>query len=236
MAMHRLGDLCSVWALMTTRLLRAALLLSIAACATTPARKIEATSTLEDVPNEPVDAGTAVADASPAPAPVEAPAPAPLTFVKVEATEGFSVMMPKDPQEQRNSVALPRNAGTVSNASLTSSVDGVVYSVTRSEYPAPFLKKVGAKKMLSEVRGGLAGQLKGTVVDEKDLDLAGHPGQTFAVTGGAKLVRARSALVGGQLFTMVVIYSGNVPEKADEFLSSLTLKDPPPAPAPAPKK
>jgi hypothetical protein len=222
---------------MTTRLILGALLLSFVACVTTPTKKIEASSTLEDLPNEPVDAGTA-AVATPAPAPVEAPAPAPvLTFVKVEATEGFSVMMPKDPQEQRNSVALPKNAGTVNNASLTSSVDGVVYSVTRSEYPAPFIKKIGAKKMLGEVRSGLSGQLKGTVSDEKDVELSGHPGQTFTVAGAAKMVRARSALVGGQLFTMVVIYSGNVPEKADEFLNSLALKDPPPPPAPAaPKK
>lgn len=222
---------------MTTRLLLGALLLSFIACVTTPTKKIEASSTLEDLPNEPVDAGVDAAASAPVVAKVETPAPAPaMAFVKVEATEGFSVMMPKDPQEQRNSMALPKNAGTLNNATLTSTVDGVVYSVTRSEYPAPFIKKIGAKKMLGEVRNGLSNSLKGTISDEKDQELAGHPGQSFTVAGAAKMVRARSALVAGQLFTLVVIYSGNVPEKADEFLNSIELKDPPPAPVAAPKK
>ncbi len=205
-----------------------ATLLSIAACVT-PTKKIEASSTLEDLPNEPVDAGAPEAVA--ANPKEDAPPPTPVvTFVKAEVPEGFSVMMPKEPQVQRNSV--PIKAGNVSTVAMSSNVDGVIYSVTRAEYPESIVKKAGAKKMLGEVRSGLATQLKGTVSDEADAELSGHPGQTFNVAGASNMVRARSAIVANQLYTLVVVYTGKLPEKAEEFLTSLELKSPPPPPAP----
>jgi hypothetical protein len=136
--------------------------------------------------------------------------------------------MPKDPQVQRGEVKLKK--GSVATLTVTSNVDGVIYSVTRAEYPEAVAKKAGPKKLLTETREGLAKGLKGTVTDEKDLELAGHPGETFGVAGAANMVRARSAIVKNQLFSLIVVYAGKVPEKADEFLNSIELKDPPPAP------
>jgi hypothetical protein len=189
---------------------------------------IEASSTIEEVPNEELpaaDAGTLAA----APEKKEEPPPAPtVTFTKAEATEGFAVSMPKDPQVQRNSVELKK--GKVMTVSLSSNVEGVIYSVTRAEYPEAIVKKAGTKKMLTEAREGLAKQLKGTVSDEKEALLAGHPGETFTVAGTSNMVRARSAIVANQLFSLIVVYTGKVPDKADEFLNSIELKNPP-APA-----
>lgn len=195
----------------------------------------QASSTIEDVPNEPVaDAGTAapVAESKPE---EEAPPPS-LTFVKAVATEGFSVMMPADPQVQRNEVALKK--GKVVTVTMTSTVDNVVYSVTRAEYPESMVKKAGPAKMLAEVRSGLGKQLGGTASDEQDVELAGNPGQIFVVAGSAKMLKARSVLAGSQLYTLLVLYSGKLPVKADEFLGSLVLAPPgPKAPAdPPPSK
>jgi hypothetical protein len=193
---------------MNNRLLAAALL-GLVACVT-PTKKIEASSTLEDLPNEPVDAGapTEVAAAKPdAAKPKDDTPPPSLTFVRADATEGFSVLLPKDPQVQRNTV--PLKAGNVTTVALFSNVDGAIYSASRSDYPEAIVKKKGAKRMLGEVLTGLSNQFKGPVSDELDAELAGHPGQTF---------------------TVAVVYTGKVPEKADEFFSSLELKNPPPAP------
>ena len=113
-------------------------------------------------------------------------------------------------------------------------MDGVIYSVTRAEYPEAMAKKSGSKKLLNEAREGLAKALAGAASDEKDQDLSGHPGETFTIAGAKNMVRARSAVVKNQLFNLIVVYTGKVPEKADEFLNSIELKDPPPPSAGAP--
>lgn len=204
-----------------------------------PKRLVGASSTVEELPSEPT------ADATPETAPEipeaveEAPEPAPApppppAFVKVEAAEGFSVMMPKDPEVQRRSVPL-KKSGTVQTVTMSATLDGVIYSVTRAEYPEVVVKKKGTQKMLSDVREGLAAQLKGTVSDEKDAPLQGYPGQTFTIAGASNIVQARSAIVGHQVYSLVVVYTGQAPERASEFLGSIELAAAPaPAPAPAP--
>jgi len=192
---------------------------------------IEASSTIEDLPNEVVDAGAAETAAAPEKKD-EAAAPV-VAFVKYEAAEGFSVSMPKDPQVQRGSVTLKK--GSVSTLTVTANVEGVIYSVTRAEYPEAVAKKAGPKKLLTQTREDLAKAAKGTVSDEKELELAGHPGETFSIAGAANMIKARSAVVKNQLFSLIVVYAGKQPEKADEFLNSIEVKDAPAAAVPIAK-
>jgi hypothetical protein len=219
-----------------SRLILTAALLSLAfAC--TPKRVAEASSTIEDMPNEPVaDAGTAststtTADATP---PKEdAPPPAPsLTLARFEAPEGFTAMLPANPEVKRSEVPQGKKKINVLTAQVTA--QGAIYSLTRLEYPESVIKKLGAAKMLGDTQAGVAAQAKGSVTETKDVELAGNPGQTFTVAGAQNMVRARSALVGSSLYSLMVVYTGKVPEKADEFLNSLELTAPA-APAPAPK-
>lgn len=203
----------------------------------TPKRVVEASSTIEDLPNEPsTEAGpsapesspeTAAADAQPAPAPAPAP-----SLIKVDVTEGFSVLLPKDPQVQRRAVPL-KKSGTVQTVTLSASLDGALYSVTRADYPAAVVAKKGATKMLGEVKAGLAAQLKGTVGEEKDSPLVGHPGQSFSIASATNIVQARSAVVGNQVFSLIVVHTGPPPALTATFLNSIELVAAPPAPAPA---
>ena len=75
----------------------------------------QATSTIEEIENEPVPDAGAVAAAAEKPEPPPAPT---LTFVKYEATEGFSVSMPKDPQVQRGSQPL-KKGGSIATVSVS---------------------------------------------------------------------------------------------------------------------
>lgn len=189
-----------------------------------PKRLMGASSTVEELPSEPTaDAAPEIPEAVEEAAPVPDPAPPlPPAFVKVEAAEGFSVMMPKEPEVQRRSVPL-KKSGTVQTVTMSATLDGVIYSVTRAEYPDVVVKKKGAQKMLSDVREGLAAQLKGTVSDEKDAPLQGYPGQTFTIAGANNMVQARSAVVANQVYSLVVVYTGQAPERASEFLGSTEL-------------
>lgn len=191
-----------------------------------PKRLAAASSTVEELPSEPTaEAAPETAPEIPEAVEEEAPAPAPPpppAFVKVEATEGFSVMMPPEPEVQRRSVPL-KKSGTVQTVTMSATLDGVIYSVTRADYPDVVVKKKGTQKMLSDVRDGLAAQLEGTVSDEKDAPLQGYPGQTFTIAGASNMVQARSAVVGGQVYSLVVVYTGQAPERASEFLDSIEL-------------
>ena len=207
----------------TTLLLTLTLLL--VACA--PKRVAEASSTLEDLPNEPTADAAPVAEAV-TEEPAATPAPPAPALVKVELTEGFTVLMPKDSKVQRKALAL-KKGGTIQTVTAEGLLDGVLYSVTRAEFPEAVAKKRGVTKMLSEVRDGLAAQLKGAVSEEKDVELLGHPGQSFAVAGANNLALVRSAVVENQVYSLIVVYSGKVPDQAATFLGSIELMAPPAA-------
>jgi hypothetical protein len=135
--------------------------------------------------------------------------------------EGFSVLFPVEPQVQRN--AVEDKLGTYNAVRFDTNVNGVVFVVSRLDYPEAAFTKLGPKKILAQGRNGIASQVKGKPADEKDLELDGFPGQTFSVVGQDRLIKARSVVVKNQLYTLVVVYTGATPEKADAFLGSLEL-------------
>lgn len=206
--------------------------LACLALACTPKRVIQASATIEDLPNEPVDAGVAAAAPGTGPA-APAPAPAAAASKRVEVSEGFSAEFPSDPVVQR---ATPQSKnGPVPTVTVSVNVAGVVYAITRQDYPEATVAKAGPKKMLTQSRLDVTRDLKDPKVsDEKEVELAGFPGKTFLVTATDRVVKARSAVVQNSLYTMVVVFSGPAPGNADAFLNSLELKNPPAAPAPAP--
>lgn len=182
--------------------------LLVSACAAS--KPVEAGATIEEVPNEP---GAA------------APAPAPAAMNKLETPDGFNISMPGTPQEARNKVTIP--AGDVLTASWTVNENGILYSVSIADYPPSVVAKRTAETFLDEGRNGLVNQLKGTLKEESDITLDGHPGKAFMVSSEAGDVKARNYLVGARLYTLLVLYSPNLgAPKAEEFLSSLALTAP----------
>lgn len=214
------------------------LTLSLLSSACAPKRVPEASSTVEELPLEPSEE---VAPPRPEDGPTEQlqakeVVPAPAAFQRLDATEGFSVMLPKDAAVQRKAVPLNKT-GTLQAqiVTISANLDGVLYSVTRVDYPETMATKRGPEKMLKEVREGLAAQLKGTVRDQRPVTLAGHPGEEFTVVGATNTIKARSAAVANQVYSLIAVSAGaaEAPRSA-EFLGSLELAAPPPAPAPAP--
>lgn len=185
------------------------------ACATHQAAQTEASSTVEEIPNEEgADVG-----ASP-----EATA----QLKRVEAPEGFIVQMPGEPQVLRNKVTIP--AGDVTTAAWTSNVEGVIYSISIADYPEKVIAARPAEAFLEEGKQGLVNQLKGTLKAEEAITLNEvYPGKAYTVSSDNGEVRARNYLVGPRLYTMLVLYNPSIGAPgADAFLGSLELVNPPP--------
>lgn len=177
-----------------------------------------ATSTIEDVPNEPVP-GEQGAAAAPAPA-----------FKPYEATEGFTINMPTEPQVERKQV--PLGANTVNTAAFSSRTeDGTIYSISTADYPERLVASRPPEALLNEGKDGLVKQVQGTIKEEADVTIDGYPGKSYTVSSPVVgEIKARNFLVGPRLYTLLVIYNPNHPNNtADAFLTSLKLVNPPPA-------
>ncbi|WP_309894402.1 hypothetical protein [Archangium sp.] len=152
----------------------------------------------------------------------------PVQLQKLSPPEGFSVMIPGEPQAQRGEVAIP--GGKVQTAAWTTNSEGVLYSISTADYPEKTVASNPASAFLNEGRNGLVNQLKGTVKNEEDVTLQGYPGKAFTVASDAGEVRARNFLVGPRLYTLLVLYNPSIgAPMADQFLTSLELINPPPA-------
>jgi hypothetical protein len=136
--------------------------------------------------------------------------------------DGFRVRMPGTPQVVRNKVAIP--AGDVLTGAYTANVDGVIYSVSYTDYPQKVVSSRPPTAFLDEGRNGLVNQLKGTLRDEAAVQLQGHPGRSYTVVSDNGTVRARNFMVGPRLYTLLVLFNPSVgAPQADAFLESLEL-------------
>lgn len=186
-----------------------------AACATQQSAQTEASSSVEEIPNE--EGGAQPAPAAPT-----------VQLNRVEAPEGFAVRLPGEPQVVRNKVTIP--AGDVTTAAWTSNIDGVIYSISMADYPEKVVASRPPEAFLEEGKQGLVNQLKGTLKNEEAVTINGtYPGKAYTVSSDNGEVRARNYLVGPRLYTLLVLYNPSIGAPgADEFLGSLELINPPP--------
>jgi hypothetical protein len=198
-----------------SRLLAALVTLSLlgAACATK--ESASASSTVEEMPTEETT-----------------PAQPEAQMQKLSPEEGFTVLFPSQVEPQRNSVDI--KGGKVTTASWIAEVEGVRYSVSTTDYPEKIIAAYKPQNFLNEIKNGVVNQIKGTISSEQEITLQDYPGKAFTVSSAAGEVRSRVYLVGPRLYTMLVVYNPSIgAPKADEFLGSLELINPPPAIPPA---
>jgi hypothetical protein len=207
-----------------------ALTLIASGCATSQGQTTQAggSSTVEELPTEDGAQGQQQVEATPAPA--AEPAASAVQFATVGSPDdGFTIKMPGSPQVVRNKVTIA--SGDVNIATWNSSVDGVIYALTATDYPVKFVAARAPETLLNkEGRDVLVGQLKGTLKSEENLTINDtYPGKAFVIASDQGEVRARSYLVGPRLYTMLALYNPSIgAPAADEFLRSLTLINPPP--------
>jgi hypothetical protein len=116
------------------------------------------------------------------------------------ASKAFTVKMPGDPSEIKNTVPSP--AGNLTIIAYVLKQPNQVLGVTVTEMPAAALKD-GADQLLGGVKVGLTAVSGTKVVSEEKITLGSHPGREFVITTpkvGTRKIRAY--LVGSRLFTL----------------------------------
>ncbi|WP_002633333.1 hypothetical protein [Myxococcus hansupus] len=182
----------------------------------------EASSTIEEVPNEGGDAVPAV------------------QFNVLEAPEGFTVKLPpmETPIEPtRTEAALPKRTDKATLVTYSATKDGVSYIVNSVDYPEAFVATVPAEALINGGIQGIAQQVSGELKSSEDITLDGYPGKAYMLASPSGEVKGRSFLVGPRVYNLITVYNAAIGAPgADEFLNSLTLINPPPQverPAPA---
>ncbi|WP_284662407.1 hypothetical protein [Myxococcus sp. SDU36] len=172
----------------------------------------EATSTIEEVANEGGDAPPAVA------------------FNMLDAPEGFTVKLPgPPPQAQRSEAALPKRTDKAMLVTYAANEEGVSYIVNAVDYPEAFVATVPAEALINGGIQGIAGQVGGELKSSEDITLDGYPGKAYVLASPSGEVKGRSFLVGPRVYNLITVYNAAIGAPgADEFLTSLTLLNPPP--------
>ncbi|WP_426755252.1 hypothetical protein [Myxococcus sp. Y35] len=175
----------------------------------------EASSTIEEVPNE----GGDVAPEVPA-----------VQFNVLEAPEGFTVKMPGPaPQPQRAEAPLPKRTDKASLVTYATTQDNVTYLINTVDYPEAFVATVPAEALITGGIQGIAGQVSGELKSSEDITLDGYPGKAYVLASPSGEVKGRSYLVGPRIYNLIAVYNAAIGAPgADEFLNSLTLINPPP--------
>lgn len=174
----------------------------------------EASSTIEDVANEGGDEAPAVA------------------FNVLEAPEGFTVKLPTTDapiEPSRTEAALPKRTDKATLVTYSANKDNVSYIVNAVDYPEAFVATVPAEALINGGIQGIAQQVNGELKSSEDITLDGYPGKAYMLASPSGEVKGRSFLVGPRVYNLITVYNAGIGAPgADEFLTSLTLVNPPP--------
>src|SRR4030042_4579780 len=126
----------------------------------------------------------------------------------------FSVMMPGEPQEQHETVKTA--VGPVDLYMHILDVGTSAYIVGYSDYPEDLIKNSEVNILLEGARNGAISNIRGTLVNEKDISIAGNPGKefNFSVPHRPELPnkgigKSRIFLVGNRLYQCMVVGDKN---------------------------
>jgi|GEM_PF-643709 len=133
---------------------------------------------------------------------------------------GFSLLLPGQPKEQRQPINTA--TGSVDAIMYITEVGNTAFGAGFSDFPGS-ASNVDPQQVLAGARDGAAKNVNGTVVDEKPIELAGHPGLEIAVeipaaaaVPGGAMYRGRIYLVGNRLYQVIYVALKN-DDKPDEY-------------------
>jgi len=142
----------------------------------------------------------------------------------------FTVKMPGVPKAKTQTVETP--SGTVKITSYGMERDGMAFMIMISELPPDTLKR-NAKEVLDEARDKGVQNSRGTLREEKEIELGGFPGREMILdlpdsrVRGGGIYRTRLYLV-GRTHYQVITLSSKAKAKSNvmsAFLDSFRLKD-----------
>jgi hypothetical protein len=136
----------------------------------------------------------------------------------------FTILFPGEPAKEMQSVN-----------TLAGKIDFVMYRagskksgfvVGYCDYPQEVIKDSNPKKMLDGAMDGAAGNVRGKIVKEMELDFHGYPGREIEIKLPRNTtIRARLILINNRLYQMMVISPSAdiLEEKGTKFLDSFSV-------------
>lgn len=146
--------------------------------------------------------------------------PANAQLVQYQGANGFTVMMPPNPERNDRTQDTPGGPVQV-HIAQAQDLSGK-YMSSLSEFPKGSLDKVKSKDLLDSLQQATIQSMGGTLLNSKDIEVAGLPGREFSATDpqGSE-VTARVFVGDSRVYTLAGTYpKGEVPASIQQFLGS----------------
>jgi len=147
-------------------------------------------------------------------------------LVQFQGSNGFSVLMPPNPQTDNRTQETPGGPVQVHIAQAEDASGKYMSSL--SEFPKGSLDKVKSKDLLDSLQRATVQSMGGTLLNSRDVEVGGLPGREFTATDpqGSE-VTARVFVANSRVYTLAGTYpKGQIPGSIQQFLGSF---QPPPA-------
>jgi len=173
--------------------------------------------------SELVDEGPASASAQGAGAAAGAAAagqPANAQLVQFQGANGYTVLMPPNPEKNERTQDTP--GGPVQVHIAQAQDQSGKYLSSLSEFPKGSLDKVKSKDLLDSLQQATIQSMGGTLLNSQDVQVGGLAGREFSATDpqGSE-VTARVFVGDSRVYTLAGTYpKGNVPQSIQQFLGS----------------
>ena len=175
-------------------------------------------STLVD--EGPASASAQGAGAAAAGAAGAAAAAQPAQLVPFQGANGFTVLMPPNPEKNERTQDTPGGPVQVHIASAQD--PSGKYMSSLSEFPKGSLNKVKSKDLLDSLQQATVQSMGGTLVSSQDVQVGGLPGREFSATDPeGSQVTARVFVGDSRVYTLAGTYpKGQMPASIQQFLGS----------------
>ncbi len=146
------------------------------------------------------------------------PANAPL--VQFQGANGFTVLMPPNPEKNERTQDTP--GGPVQVHIAQAQDPSGKYMSSLSEFPKGSLNKVKSKDLLDSLQQATVQSMGGTLVNSQDIQVGGLAGREFSATDpGGSQVTARVFVGDSRVYTLAGTYpKGEIPPSIQQFLGS----------------
>lgn len=165
-------------------------------------------------------AGAAAAGTAGAAGAAAAGQPANAQLVQFQGANGFSVLMPPNPEKNERTQDTP--GGPVQVHIAQAQDQAGKYMSSLSEFPKGSLDKVKSKDLLDSLQQATIQSMGGTLVNSQDVQVGGLAGREFtAIDPEGSEVTARVFVGDSRVYTLAGTYpKGTIPQSIQQFLGS----------------